>query len=147
MQYIDFINFDRIQWCCDDARVSINELALEVSIPVEKINSKKPLLTFNQLNKIATFFGRGALFFLSEDEVKKDHVHSLNFRTLANQKPDISIKLRKLIERVEFQRDRYLGILEDIETDKNIAFAPPASTKDVFQVSTMVRQWLNLKEQ
>ena len=147
MQCIDFINFDRIQWCCDDARVSINELALEVSIPVEKINSKKPLLTFNQLNKIATFFGRGTLFFLSEDEVKKDHVHSLNFRTLANQKPDISIKLRKFIERVEFQRDRYLGILEDIETDKNIAFAPPALTKDVFQVSTMVRQWLNLKEQ
>ena len=71
-------------------------------------------LTFNQLAKIADFFGRGVLFFLEENPVQEDKAHSVEFRTLANQKPNLSLKLRKLIERVEFQRDRYLSLIEDL---------------------------------
>ena len=65
-------------------------------------------MTFNQFRKISNYFGRGVLFFLDEDPVDETKVHSPQFRTLANQKPELSAKLKALIERVEKQRAVYL---------------------------------------
>ena len=47
----------------------------------------------NQLSNIAGYFGRGVYyFFLETGPVDEALVHTSQFRTLANQKPELSIK-------------------------------------------------------
>ncbi|ORU89886.1 MAG: peptidase [Cycloclasticus sp. symbiont of Poecilosclerida sp. M] len=144
MRYINFINPNRIQWCCADAGISIDELAIETGISSKNISSDKPLLTYNQLNKVALYFGRGVLFFLSKNEVKEEKVHTVNFRTLANKKPSMSLKLRKLIERTESQRDRYVGLLEELEVETETLFEPLKYNKNILLSAENTRKWLNV---
>lgn len=147
MERIDFINIDRIQWCCIDAGISVEDLALETRISlaaIEKALSGESGLTFNQLKTIADYFGRGIFFFLEEGDVPEESVHSVEFRTLTNQKPNLSLGLKKLIERVEFQRDRYLGLLEDLQYDAVDLFTFPELPNDIHAASLQVREWLGL---
>jgi len=98
MERIDFINAERVRWCCYDAGISVDELALESSVSLDSLQNMlagKAGLTFNQLSKVADFLGRGVLFFLEENEVQEEKVHSVKFRSLANQKPNLSLKLKK----------------------------------------------------
>ena len=107
MERIAGINPDRFLWCCADRGVSVEECASTTDISMatfEKLLAGEPCLTFNQLRKVAEYFGRGVLFFLEQAPVNEAVVHSPQFRTLANQKPELSARIKALIERVEHQR-------------------------------------------
>ena len=111
----------------------------------EKLLSSEPSLTFNQLKKVAEYFGRGVLFFLEQTPVNDAAIHSPQFRTLANQKPELSDRIKALIERVEHQRTVYLALREEVDDGNYAHFAPPQldglSPK---QAAAATRAWLGL---
>ena len=105
-------------------------------------------LTFGQLRKLADYFGRGALFFLDEGAVDEEHAHTVQYRTLANQKPELSPAIRKLIERVERQRELYVALREDIHTEDYPVFRPiDLRNEQPGAAAAMVRRWLGLGQE
>ena len=105
-------------------------------------------MTFNQLRKVAEYFGRGVLFFMEDGPVDEMQVHTPQFRTLANQKPELTPILKKLIERVEKQRAIYLSLLEDLDETERLHFAPPAlPRKDLRGAAIATRKWLGLADE
>lgn len=151
MERIQSINPDRIAWCCADLGITPDQLAVETGIAaatMEHVMARKDGMTFNQLRKVADHFGRGVLFFLEEGPVDEAQVHSPQFRTLANQKPELSASLKALIERVERQREVYLSLREDLDDADRPRFAPPVFFGDDLQeAARTARQWLGLSEQ
>jgi Zn-dependent peptidase ImmA (M78 family) len=151
MERIQSINPERIKWCCADLGITPGELAAETGISsatMEHVMAGKDGMTFNQLRKVADHFGRGVLFFLEEGAVDEAQVHSPQFRTLANQKPELSAKLKALIERVEKQREVYLSLREDLDDADRPRFSPPALPDgDLHEAARIARQWLGLNEQ
>lgn len=148
MERIQF-NHGRIIWCCQDAKISLGELAAETGVSeatLEKVVLGEKGLTYPQLTKIASFFGRGILFFMDAGPVEESNVHSAAFRSIANQKPNISSKLRSLVERTEKQRDIYLSLKEEISSEQaefeNINFS-----SDVSKAAQQARKWLGLAGQ
>lgn len=149
MERIHGINAARIAWCCADNGITPEILAADVNIApatLHKVMEGKAGLTFNQLRNIAEFFGRGVLFFLEEGPVNAAHVHTAAFRTLANQKPEMSTKIKALIERVEKQRDVYLSLREDIDDDTSRFAAPDLPVQEVKRSAEIVRSWLGLTD-
>lgn len=148
MERLESVNIERIQWCCADMGITIDELAHEIGLSQAALNflvSGEGGLTFNQLRSIAEHFGRGVLFFLEPMPVNPESFHSPQFRTLANQKPEISAKLKAFIERVEKQRDVYLSLREDLDGENRPEFAPPnLEGLTVEQAASATRQWLGL---
>lgn len=148
MERIDFINPDRIAWCCADRRMTPDDLASELGIAaatIEAVMRGEGGMTFNQLSKIAGYFGRGVLFFLEPGPVNGEVVHSSAFRTLANQKPELSGKIRALIERVERQRDVYVSLREDLDEAVLPVFRPvDLPNDDPKDAARVVRVWLGL---
>jgi Zn-dependent peptidase ImmA (M78 family) len=151
MESIKSINPERIAWCCHDYGITPTELASELGVAVTSMNgvmAGEKGMTFAQLSKVAEYFGRGALFFLEGGPVSEAGVHTPQFRTLANQKPESSPKLKKLVEQVERQREVYLSLLEDLDEPDRQQFAPPdLSGQDPQRTAAMVREWLALKEE
>lgn len=149
MERIDF-NQGRIAWCCDDSGISLSNLALETGISdatLGKAMSEGRGLTFNQLKKVADYFGRGILFFMEEGPADPVKVHTAAFRSIANQKPAISAKLRALIERAERQRDIYLGLREEIGLDDALGFSPPSVSTNAREAAKTTRAWLGLSNE
>lgn len=148
MERLESVNIERIQWCCADMGITIDELAHEIGLSQAALNflvSGEGGLTFNQLRSIAEHFGRGVLFFLEPMPVNPESFHSPQFRTLANQKPEISAKLKAFIERVEKQRDVYLSLREDLDGENRPEFTPPnLEGLSVEQAASATRQWLGL---
>lgn len=104
-------------------------------------------MTFNQLSKVAAYFGRGVLFFLEPSPVNEEVVHSSAFRTLANQKPELSGKMKALIERVERQRDVYVSLREDLDDAVLPVFRPfEVPNNDPKEAARLVRAWLGLTD-
>lgn len=102
-------------------------------------------LTFNQLAEVAKFFGRGVLFFLEDTPVDETIVHSPGFRTLANQKPELSPTVKRLIQRVERQRDVYLSLIEDLDETEHPQFTPPDLPRNhPEKTAAIARAWLGL---
>ena len=151
MERIESINPERIAWCCADLGITPGELAAETGIiasTMEHVMAGRSGMTFNQLRKLADYFGRGVLFFLDEGPVDEAQVHSPQFRTLANQKPELSAKLKALIERVEKQREVYLSLREDLEDSDRPRFSPPdLPAGDLHEAARIARQWLGLNDQ
>jgi Zn-dependent peptidase ImmA (M78 family) len=150
MERIQSINPDRIAWCCADLGITPSELAAETGIAaatMEHVMARKDGMTFSQLRKVADHFGRGVLFFLEDEPVDEAQVHSPQFRTLANQKPELSAKLKALIERVEKQREVYLSLREDLDDADRPRFSPPVLPNDDLQEAVRIaRQWLGLND-
>ena len=150
MQYIESFNSERIRWCCHDRGVTPRDLANELQFSwkrFQKVLSEGSGLTFNQLRKVAEYFNRGVLFFLEDAPVNAEQVYTPQFRTLANQKPAASPKVRALIERVERHRDIYVSLQEGLEDDERVTFDPPKfPTGSVKRAAEIVREWLNLKD-
>ena len=150
MERIQAINLTRIDWCCADRGMTRDELAAEIGIApasLAKAFESDAGLTFNQLRKIAAFFGRGTLFFLEAGPVNEARVHSAQFRTLANQKPELSPRLKLLIERVERQREIFLALRDELDPADVAAFSPPELTGlSVQDAARVVRQWLRLED-
>ncbi|NUM53767.1 MAG: ImmA/IrrE family metallo-endopeptidase [Candidatus Hydrogenedentes bacterium] len=150
MEQITSINPKRIAWCCTDYGITPSQLASEIGFSaatMERVMSGNAGLTFNQLNDVAEYFGRGILFFLEDRPVDEAKVHTAEFRTLANQKPELSAHLRKLIERVERQREVYLSLLDELDEAERHEFSPPSvSRKDIPKSAAIAREWLDLRE-
>ena len=148
MERIQWINPDRLAWCCADRGVTLEECAAEVGVAaanLEKVMAGEPGLTFNQLRKLAEFFGRGVLFFLEPGPVDESHIHTTQFRTLANQKPLLSPRIKALIERAERQRNIYLSLREELDDADLPRFAPPdLAGLSLPEAACKVRQWLGL---
>ena len=151
MERIQSINPERIAWCCADHGITPGELASAVGIAatnIERVMASEEGLTFNQLRKVAEYFGRGVLFFLEPGQVDEAQVHTPQFRTLANRKPDLSAKLRTLIERVEKQRAVYLSLREDLDESSRPRFSPPDLPRhDPREAAQIARRWLSLADE
>ncbi|MES2771234.1 MAG: XRE family transcriptional regulator [Pseudomonadota bacterium] len=148
MERIAGINSGRFLWCCADQGVSVEECAYANGIAMtnfDKLLAGKPSLTFNQLKKIAEYFGRGVLFFLEQTPVNDAAVHSPQFRTLANQKPELSTRIKALIERVEYQRTVYLTLRDEVDDGNHPRFTPPLlDDLPPKQAAATARAWLGL---
>src|SRR5688572_10561923 len=100
MDRITTVNPVRILWCCEDRGVSIVQMAKDVGIAestILKLFEEGDGLTYSQLLKLSNYFGRGVLFFLDPSPVDAEQVHTPQFRTLANQKPEMSPKVKAII--------------------------------------------------
>jgi transcriptional regulator with XRE-family HTH domain len=150
MERIQSINPKRITWCCADHGITLGELAAETgvsAISIEHVMAGEDGMTFNQLRKVADYFGRGVLFFLEDEPVDEALAHTPQFRTLANQKPELSAKLKALIERVEKQREVYLSLREDLnDADHPYFNAPKLPLQDPHEAARIARQWLGLND-
>lgn len=105
-------------------------------------------LTYKQLRDVAAYFGRGVLFFLEPTPVLVEKVQTPQFRSIANQKPELSPKLKALIQRVEHQRDIFLSLKEDLEAGVEISFDPPQLPRGNLRMAArIVRQWLDIGEE
>lgn len=147
MERIESINFDRINWCCADFGITLETLAAEVGISnaglEHLINGEG--ITFLQLKKVADYFGRGVLFFLEFEPLSETTVHTLAFRTLANQKPELSGKMKKFIERVERHRTIYLELREELNNQDFPKFtAPKIPEGKISTAAATAREWLKL---
>lgn len=145
MDRIENINLDRIRWCCDDWGVTLDALHKQVGIAPstwEKFVKGERGLTFSQLRDIAGHFNRGVFFFLETAPVNERQLRSPQFRTIANQREDLSPEIKAIIERVERHRELYLGLLEDI--DEAVPFDPPDLPRSEEQAARIAREWLGL---
>ncbi len=150
MERIKSINPERIIWCCDDYGITPEELAqtLKIAYPIiQRVMDGIDGLTFNQLSKIAEYFGRGVLFFLESAPVDESKAHTTQFRTLANQKPELSVKIKKLIKRVEEQREIYINLCNDLDDLDRPAYIPPeVPDQNPAIAARIAREWLSLAE-
>jgi len=148
MEHIQSINPERILWCCADYGITPDDLADELDIAlssIERVIAGEDGMTFNQLRKVADYFGRGVLFFVEEGPVDVAQVHTMQFRTLTNQKPEVTPTLKKFIERVEKQREVYLGLLEDLDEAEMVRFSPPDLRENrIPEAARIIRAWLGL---
>lgn len=144
------INPHRLAWCCADFGTTPGELAAQIGIAetsLERMMGGEAGITFNQLAKIADYFGRGVLFFLETEAVSEERIHTPAFRTLANQKPELSVKVRGLIERVERQREVFLSLRDELGNPDIPEFAPPIIPgNDLRAAAAAARTWLNLPD-
>ncbi|KPX69940.1 hypothetical protein ALP66_00978 [Pseudomonas amygdali pv. photiniae] len=149
MERIDF-NHGRIRWCCQESGITLRELAADTGVAeatLSRAADGERGLTFSQLKRIADFFGRGVLFFMEEGEADPAALHTAEFRSIANQKPTISNKLRNLIERAERQREVYLDLLSEIDQEDAAKFVHPDLGRDVKSSAVAARRWLGLNRQ
>jgi len=151
MERIEAINANRILWCCQQFGITPHQLAAEANISertIDKAIAGEAALTFAQLKRIGEYFGRGVLFFLEQEDVEEENVYTPQFRTLANQKPNISKKIRLLIQRAEQQRDIYLSLREDLGDEEWPRFQSPANLpNDPRMAAAVARDWLGLTAQ
>ena len=135
------INPQRILWCCQQVSLDIVELGTKKGIPLEKLRDGR--LTYRQLKKVADFFGYTPLFYLESSPAVEEKIHSAAFRSLANQTVRMDRKLALIIKQVEWCRDLYLGLMENLDEEREF-FNPPALTGTIAEKSSAVRQWLGL---
>jgi Zn-dependent peptidase ImmA (M78 family) len=149
MERIKSINPDRVAWCCADRGITLDILSAELnisSVSLKRVLSGQGGITFNQLRNIAEYFGRGILFFLEDGPIDVAQVHTPEFRTLANQKPELSAKIKSLIERVERQREIYRSLSEDFEDAETRRFDPPNLSHTPQKAAMIVREWLGVED-
>lgn len=152
MEKAHAINPQRIAWCCEEQGISVEQLAKNVDIApatLERAMGGEDALSINQLRHIATYFNRGMLFFLEHEPVNVAKVHSAQFRTISNQKPELSPRLKALVERVERQRQVYISLQEDLGEDVKKKWYPDnlqLDTGNIKQAAATARSWLGLMD-
>lgn len=143
------INPNRLQWCCNTLAIDMDSLSKNIKISkqtLEQVMDNQAVLTVKQLEKIANFFKRSLLFFLDQSDIQEEKIYSIQFRTINNQEPIHSPKLRAFIERIEKQRQVYLNLLEDLKEpiEENWHSKLELNTKDIKKISANIRTWLHL---
>ena len=152
MEKIQGINPQRIAWCQKERRLTLEQLSVEVDVALEtlqRVMKGKDALSAGQLGKLGKYFNRGMLFFLDENPVNEKKLHSPQFRSITNQKPDIASKLTALVERIEKHRQVYISLLEDLGEDVDREWHPAKITSDIGnikQTADTVRDWLGLTD-
>ncbi len=147
MELIHNINAGRVAWCLADARASLEEAAAETGIALAKLEGLiegRGGITFGQLRGLADYFGRSVLFFVDPAPIDAEQVHTPQYRTLAGQKPDLSRRVRQLVQRVERQRAVYRSLLEDVDEADRPRFEPPEMPNDPAEAAVVARRWLGL---
>ncbi|RYH64359.1 MAG: ImmA/IrrE family metallo-endopeptidase [Alcaligenaceae bacterium] len=147
MERITDINPQRVEWCLADLGLTPEQVAVETGLAPEKIQAVLDgdgALTFGQLRALAEYLGRSVLFFLEPAPVNAERVHSPQFRTLAGQKPDLSRRVRHLVQRAERQRTVYADLVEDLEGVERPRFDPPVLPADPIAAARIARTWLAL---
>jgi Zn-dependent peptidase ImmA (M78 family)/transcriptional regulator with XRE-family HTH domain len=148
VERISNVNWQRIQWCCGERRITTEELAAAVGVShsvLGRVEQGEDALTFNQLQRLASYLGRGVLFFLEPGPVDPEQVFTSGFRALANQKVDIDASVKRIIELAEWQREAYLSLRADIEDDGVEEFNPPeVDGLSIEDAASVVRGWLDL---
>lgn len=146
------VNPERIVWCLDENHLAAEDLASDIGIALptlERALEGEPALSVKQLSRIAEYFGRGVLFFLEPEPAVGERVYSAQFRTITNQKPRLSRKVRALVERVERQREIFVSLLEDMDEPTDMEWCPSdfdfKQTDDVKRVAGTARTWLGLE--
>ena len=151
MDRVHSLNFQRIEWCCEQAGITPEHLASDVGIAIDTLRKAREgidALTPGQLRKIATYFGRGILFFLEPSPAEQVKIYTPQFRTLTNQKPRLSTKLKQIIQRAERQRAVYLSLLEDLDDEDRPQFSPPRFRGgDPKEAATAAQKWLGIEKQ
>lgn len=151
VERIHSINPDRIAWYCQDCGITPFELANTIGISeatMEKVMAGEDGMTFHQLKRMADYFGRGVLFFLEDEPVDVEKIYTAQFRTLANQKSELSPKVKTLIERVEKQRDIFLSLSDSLRDADRPTFRPPDLTNlNIREAAMSTRRWLGIGEQ
>ncbi len=146
---ITTINPQRLAWCLTDLRLTAEAVAAETGLTADKLESVLDgvgSLTFAQLRTLAEYLGRSVLFLLDPAPVDAERVHSPQFRTLAGQKPELSRRVRQLVQRAERQRAVYLDLLDDLDGAERPRFDPPALPTDPATAARIAREWLALGE-
>ena len=149
MERINTINPQRVAWCCADLGLTPEQVAVESGLALDKLRAvltDEGGLTFAQLRTLAGYFGRSVLFFLDPDPVDIEQVQTPQFRMLAGQKPELSRRVRHLVQRAERQRAVYLDLLEDLDGEERPRFAPPTLPTALPAAAGQVRQWLGLNK-
>ena len=144
-------NPSRLAWCMHDRELTRADLAKSAGVRdsvLEAALSGEPALTIKQLGDLAKALDKDMLFFLEPQDVDEANAHTPQFRTLANQKPEMSQNLRRLIERVERQRETYLHLRDELGDDSGVdAFNPPVlANLTVEKKAAAARQWLGLHD-
>lgn len=151
MEKVENINIGRIVWCCEEASITLQELSKHTNISLDtlsKVIDFKKNLTINQLQNIASYFNRGLLFFLEDNPANEEKIYTLQFRTITNQKPELTNKLRVLIEKIEGQREVYLSLKENLNDYIEFNWYPEAliNYNDIKKTASNIRNWLNLDD-
>lgn len=147
MERITDINPQRVAWCLADLGLTAEQAARETGLAAEKLQAVLDgdgALTFGQLRTLAEYLGRSVLFFLELTPVQADRVHSPQFRTLAGQKPDLSRRVRHLVQRAERQRTVYADLVDELEGLERPHFDPPQLPNDPIAAARIARAWLAL---
>lgn len=146
MDKLDHINVERIRSTAALHQLSLESLFGELNIAgstLDKLTETSSGLTYSQLNRIAKHLNRGVLYFMEPGEVDKAQQQSVRFRSLENQKPNLSRKLRIIIENVERYRDIYLTLREYIN-EKALPFVPSQMCSTPEDVAAVARDWLRI---
>lgn len=148
MADIKSVNIDRLLWCISDRNLTAEELATEVGLKEEKLNAVlngDASLSLSQLKKIAKYFNRGLLFFVSEGEVNEAKLRTSGFRTLTNEYPKLDAQIKALMERVERQRQIFLNLREELGDDEKKSFEPPEIDRENPKAAAnVVQNWLGV---
>jgi Zn-dependent peptidase ImmA (M78 family) len=148
MGTIQSVNSDRIRWCLKDRGLTSAELASEINIEQGRLDAvlrgdAKPSL--GQLKQIAKFFNRGLLFFVAGGPVKEEKLRTAGFRTVSNEYPELAPNIKALMERVERQRQVFIGLREELGEEQLGAFKAPNVPRDDPRVAAAsARRWLSL---
>ena len=148
MERLDAFNPQRLQWCMADAQIGTSHLARDVGIAertLAKAIEGQIGLTFLQLQKLGKHFGRTPLFFLEEGIPEPQQIRSPQFRTLLNQHHSLDQKTKRIIQLAEWQREAYLGLLDELDAEDRINFDPPDLTNATpISAARRARQWLEI---
>ena len=118
MNKIQALNPARVAWCCEQADLTLDDLAVATGISLQTLHRTmdgEDALSVPQLGKIAAVFNRGLLFFLEPGPVDDTALRSPQFRSMSNRKPHLSPWLMGFIQRAERQRALYLSLLEEMD--------------------------------
>lgn len=144
------INPSRLEWCLKAVQIEVDDLSAELKISQKTLQHAmegKEAFSVSQLEIVANYFKRDLLFFLEPTFPQDEEIYSVQFRTINNQKPIHSSKLRSFVEQVERQRQVYLGLLEDLGEPITNAWYPDHLnlSEGIKNISANVREWLGLK--
>lgn len=150
MEHVNKINLDRLLWCCNEAELSLSDLFTSLKISEVKadklLKNESNVLTFNELGKISKHFDRGLLFFYEDGAVNEEKLLSPQYRTIQNQKPNVSFTVKKLIRHLEQHREIYLSLVEDLDWDIPVVVEYPEIPKKAsFKTKAeILRKWLGV---
>jgi len=150
MEKLDAVNPSRLEWCLKDLKVSLEQCSSEVGISLaslEKVMAGEAGLTFAQLRKLGTYFGRTALFFTEDGPVIPEKIRSQEFRSLLNQKVELRRDIKRVIQLAEWQRIIYLELAGDVGAGNLVKFRPPTlKGLNTQRAANKAREWLKVDD-